>query len=381
MIVSAFAGVGKTTLAQMYKEDVIDLESGNFKWLENDGTEESKGNRKIQNPKYPINYLEAIKKANSQYKVVLISQHDVIRKCLDAVKLDYVVVYPEMSMKEEFIERYKARGNNEGFINLITSKWESWISNLNLIHNHKKIILGKGQYLSDFVEELGLPKLENKNNQETSITESDKKEDKTDEIVEEIVTDIVETVDKSVENQVVPVMNKDITISKMMEDGFYIDDLTLREFKVVENKVRAGMLIQAKNRLNRIDKLLDTLNKLEDELFNRIDGDITNLRTDRIMEMTKFISSLIKDTNDMVMSVIGNPKLQNFFIVDNSSSVTVEDTAGLDVTKRKKIRHAVQVVLDNLDKVEEGNLEDIENPNNIVIEGTQVVEEDSNANN
>lgn len=380
MIVSAFAGVGKTTLAQMYKEDVIDLESGNFKWLENDGTEASKGSRRIQNPKYPINYLEAIKKANSQYKVVLISQHDVIRKCLDAVKLDYIVVYPEISMKEEFIERYKARGNNDNFINLITSKWESWINDLNSIQNHQKIVLGKGQYLSDFAEKLGLSKLDNENNQEVSITKNDVKDIKTDEIVEEIVTGIVENVDKSVENQVIPVMNKDITISKMMEDGFYIDDLTLREFKVVENKVRAGMLIQAKNRLNRIDKLLDTLNKLEDELFNRIDEDITNLRTDRIMEMTKFISSLIKDTNDMVMSVIGNPKLQNFFIVDNSSNVTVEDTAGLDVTKRKKIRHAVQVVLDNLDKVEEGNLEDIENPNSIVIEGTQVIEEDSNAN-
>lgn len=283
-------------------------------------------------------------------------------------------------MKEEFIERYKARGNNDNFINLITSKWESWINDLNSIQNHQKIVLGKGQYLSDFAEKLGLSKLDNENNQEVSITKNDVKDIKTDEIVEEIVTGIVENVDKSVENQVIPVMNKDITISKMMEDGFYIDDLTLREFKVVENKVRAGMLIQAKNRLNRIDKLLDTLNKLEDELFNRIDEDITNLRTDRIMEMTKFISSLIKDTNDMVMSVIGNPKLQNFFIVDNSSNVTVEDTAGLDVTKRKKIRHAVQVVLDNLDKVEEGNLEDIENPNSIVIEGTQVIEEDSNAN-
>lgn len=376
MIVSAFAGVGKTTLAQMYKEDVIDLESGNFKWLDNDGTENLKGNKKIPNPKYPINYLEAIKKANSQYKVVLISQHDVIRKCLDAVKLDYIVVYPEIGLKEEFIERYKLRDNNDNFINLISSKWENWISDLNLIQNHKKIVINKGQYLSDFVEDFGLPKLDNQNTQEVSITDS-----KTEEIVEEIVTDIVETVDKSVENQVIPIVNKDITISKMMEDGFYIDDLTLREFKVVENKVRAGMLIQAKNRLNRIDKLLDTLNKLEDELFNRIDEDITNLRTDRIMEMTKFISSLIRDTNDMVMSVIGNPKLQNFFIVDNSSNVTVEDTVGLDITKRKKIRHAVQVVLDNLDRVEEGNLENIENPNNIIIESTQVEEEDSNANN
>ena len=47
----------------------------------------------------------------------------------------------------------------------------------------------------------------------------------------------------------------------------------------------------------------------------------------------------------------------------------------------RSIRHAVQVVLDNLDRVEEGNLENIENPNNIIIESTQVKEEDSNANN
>ena len=219
MIVSAFAGVGKTTLAQMYKEDVIDLESGNFKWLDNEGTENLKGNKKILNPKYPINYLEAIKKANSQYKVVLISQHDVIRKCLDAVKLDYIVVYPEIGLKEEFIERYRLRDNNDNFINLISSKWENWISDLNLIQNHKKIVINKGQYLSDFVEDFGLPKLGNQNIQEVSITDN-----KTEEIVEEIVTNIVETVDKSVENQVIPIVNKDITISKMMEDGFYIDD-------------------------------------------------------------------------------------------------------------------------------------------------------------
>lgn len=389
MIVSAFAGVGKTTLAQMYKEDVIDLESGNYKWIENGNTESTKGdNTRIQNPRYPINYLEAIKKANSEYKVVLISQHEVIRKCLDAVKLDYLLVYPDISLKEEFIDRYKSRGNNNNFVNLITNNWNRWIVDLNQIQNHAKIVLKSGQYLSDFIKELGLPELnkqdiqENQNeDKENASTEKVEKENKTEEIVEEIVTEIVETVDKPVENQMVPSVNRDITISKMMEDSFYIDDLTLREFKVVENKVRAGMLIQAKNRLNRIDKLLDTLNKLEDELFNRIEDDVTNLRTDRIMEYTKFISSLIKDTNDMVMSVIGNPKLQNFFIVDNSSSVTVEDTGGLDITKRKKIRHAVQVVLDNLDKVEEGNIESIENPNNIIIENAQSEEDNPNANN
>lgn len=364
MIVSAFAGVGKTTLAHKYGKDVIDLESGNFKWLENDGTEASKGNRREQNPKYPINYLEAIKKANTQYKVVLISQHEVIRKCLDAVKLDYILVYPNKNMKEEFIERYKKRGNSENFIDLISKEWDNWIDALDEIKTHSKIVLQQGQYLTDFAVELGLEEFEKVEEvkQDISIIES-----------KDVQKD-VETVDNSVDNSLQPTTSKNLTISGMMDDSFYIDDLTLREFKVIENKVRAGMLIQAKNRLNRVEKLLDTLNKLEDELFNRIEDDVKNMRMSTIMETTKFISSLIRDTNEMIMSVIGNPKLQNFFIVDNSSNVSVEDASGLDVNKRKKIRHAVQVVLENIDKVEDGNMQDIENPN-IVVEGTRVTEE------
>lgn len=366
MIVSAFAGVGKTTLAKKYGKDVIDLESGNFKWLENGNTEATKGdNKRTQNPKYPINYLEAIKKANTEYKVVLISQHSIIRKCLDAVKLDYVLVYPNIDMKDEFIQRYKNRGNNENFINLILNNWDSWIYDLDNVQNHTKIVLNKGQYLTDFVVELGL---------EEKVEESI-----SDEIIEQVTDEIVDNVDNNVENLPQILGNKDITISDMMDDKFYIDDLTLREFKVVENKVRAGMLIQAKNRLTRVDKLLNTLNTLEDELFNRIEEDISTMRLDRIMETTKFISTLIKDTNDMIMSVIGNPKLQNFFIVDNSSNVTVEDTNGLDVVKRKKIRHAVQVVLENIDKVENGNLQDISNPN-IIVQSNNQKEDNTNVN-
>ena len=371
MIVSAFAGVGKTTLAKKYNKDVIDLESGNYKWLENDGTEASKGERKSPNPNYPINYLEAIKKANSQNKVVLISQHEIIRKCLDTVKLDYIIVYPDKSMKEEFIQRYKNRGNSENFIQLISKEWDNWITALDAIDNHKKIVLQKGQYLSDYAVELGLEVVAEKKEEK-----QEKKEEIPEEIIDKVTDEIVETVDNSVENKLQTVSNKDLSISEVMDNKFYIDDLTLRDFKVVENKVRAGMLIQAKNRLNRVDKLLETLNKLEDTLFDRIEQDLDTMRTDRIVETTKFISTLIKDTNEMVMSVIGNPKLQNFFIVDNSSNVNIDDTTGLDVVKRKKIRHAVQVVLENLDKVEDGKVQEIENPN-VIIEEAQIVEEDN----
>ncbi|WP_304393266.1 hypothetical protein [uncultured Clostridium sp.] len=365
MIVSAFAGVGKTTLAKKYNKDVIDLESGNFKWLENGNTEATKGdNKRTQNPRYPINYLEAIKKANSEYKVVLISQHEVIRKCLDAVKLDYTVVYPDISMKQEFIERYQKRGNNEKFINLIISNWEKWISDLDKINNHNKIILQKGQYLEDYIDVLGL--VENKE----EIVEENKEENK-----EELSTEVVENVENYVENSVQKI-DKNVSISDVVEDEFYIDDLMLRELKSMENNVRAGMLVQAKNRLKRVDKMLNTLNVLEDELFDRFEREVSTMRTNQISDAIKLISDLISSTNSMIMSVIGNPKLQNFFIVDNSSNINIEEHDKLDINQRKKVRHAVQVVLSNIDKVEEGKTQDLKDPNIIIGEG-QVVEEES----
>lgn len=362
MIVSAFAGVGKTTLARKYNKDVIDLESGDFKWIESGNTEATKGdNTRTQNPKFPINYLEAIKKANSEYKVVLISQHEVIRKCLDAVKLDYIIVYPDISMKQEFIERYQKRGNNTGFINLIVHNWEKWISDLNMINGHEKIILQKGQYLEDYADRLGL--IEKKE----EIIEK--------EVEKELSTEPVENVDNSVENSLQK-CDKNLGISDVVEDNFYIDDLMLRELKSMENNVRAGMLVQAKNRLKRVDKMLNTLNVLEDELFNRFEEEASTMRTSSIADAIKLISDLISSTNSMIMSVIGNPKLQNFFIVDNSNNINIEENASLDLNQRKKVRHAVQVVLSNIDKVEEGNTQNLENPNVIIGEG-QVVEGES----
>ena len=190
MIVSAFAGVGKTTLAQKYSSDVIDLESGNYRWLNSDGTEQSKGTQRVPNPRFPINYLEAIKAANQKYKVVLISQHEVIRKCLDAVKLDYILAYPDMSMKEEFIERYRKRGNNENFIRLISTEWEKWIQALDSVHTHNKIVLQQGQYLTDYVVELGLEEYKEPEEQpiENKVTE---------EVIDVVTEQIVETVDSA----------------------------------------------------------------------------------------------------------------------------------------------------------------------------------------
>ena len=41
--------------------------------------------------------------------------------------------YPDERRKEEFIQRYKDRGNPEGFIKLVESNWEEWIREIQWI--------------------------------------------------------------------------------------------------------------------------------------------------------------------------------------------------------------------------------------------------------
>ena len=61
-IISAFPGIGKTTLVQTNK-NYVDLESSDYKWIDIDKTlsiEERKGTAKTINPDFPENYIQKI---------------------------------------------------------------------------------------------------------------------------------------------------------------------------------------------------------------------------------------------------------------------------------------------------------------------------------
>jgi hypothetical protein len=40
------------------------------------------------------------------------------------------LVYPDSRRKEEFIQRYKDRGNDDDFINLVATKWDDWMDEI-----------------------------------------------------------------------------------------------------------------------------------------------------------------------------------------------------------------------------------------------------------
>lgn len=54
-------------------------------------------------------------------------------------------------MKEEMINRYLSRGNQENFVNLLKANYERFVEDLSMDPN-EKVVLKTGQYLSDVVK-------------------------------------------------------------------------------------------------------------------------------------------------------------------------------------------------------------------------------------
>ncbi len=85
-------------------------------------------------------------------KIALISYHEDLVNYLIDNNIDYCLVYADISLRKEYINRMINRGNQENFIKEMTDE-EKWIEFYNIDEKDTKpkykIKLKKGQYLSD----------------------------------------------------------------------------------------------------------------------------------------------------------------------------------------------------------------------------------------
>ena len=149
IFIYAFTATGKSTISKKYS-NVIDMESTLYKYLGISKEDEKlKGtNRKI-NKEWPDNYFKALKEVESKYDYILISD-DICNNFLKVNNYEYWWVYPQIELKDEYLDRCKKRGNNDEFINWYSKLWEEWIRACkNDKGASRHIELKSNQYLED----------------------------------------------------------------------------------------------------------------------------------------------------------------------------------------------------------------------------------------
>ena len=99
MIIIGYQGIGKSSLAGPHL-GYIDLESSNFKV---DGMK-IEGWQKI--------YCNIAKHLSYQGFKVFVSSHEVVRRELKGCNEDVVVIYPDLKLKDEWIEKLRLRYEN-----------------------------------------------------------------------------------------------------------------------------------------------------------------------------------------------------------------------------------------------------------------------------
>ena len=130
-IISAFPGTGKSYYYGKYPNTTLDSDSSNFSWVK----DENGNNTKERNPEFPQNYINHIKENIGKYKYIFVSSHKEVRDALLDNCLFFYLVYPSENRKDEFLERYRSRGNDEKFIKLISDNWGKWVREIYWINN------------------------------------------------------------------------------------------------------------------------------------------------------------------------------------------------------------------------------------------------------
>lgn len=111
---------------------------------------------KERNPSFPQNYIDHIKcKIESgKYDCIFVSSHASVREALDKAGIEFTIVFPEDTCREEWIGRCFIRemnGEDGCSAKVLYDNWEQWITECyDTANNHKEIILKSGEYLSTY---------------------------------------------------------------------------------------------------------------------------------------------------------------------------------------------------------------------------------------
>ena len=137
LLCAAFPGTGKS---MMYRR----FSNGEKIILDSDSS-------KFNKDQFPQNYLQHIKNNIGKVDIIFISSHKEVRDMLVANNLPFTLIYPERSLKNEYLARYKDRGNSSQFIEMVEKNWDLWIEECENQKGCKHIVLPSMIFISDVI--------------------------------------------------------------------------------------------------------------------------------------------------------------------------------------------------------------------------------------
>ena len=169
LLIMAYMGTGKTETEKRYL-DVVDFDFQDYKYIYDESIrhlplEQRKGstNLRTENPEYPKNFInDALMYLNSG-KIVISPFIEHVFRAYDSYEFKekiqdvrVILVCPTKDNFDEYVERFRNRGNNEEFIARRQAEFSSLVDLFNGAEGYEKIVMKPGQFLSEALIESGI---------------------------------------------------------------------------------------------------------------------------------------------------------------------------------------------------------------------------------
>jgi hypothetical protein len=141
-IFATFPGTGKKFFIENNKDkSILNLSTTDFTHII-DG---------IKDPRYPKNYVDQIMENLGKYKVIFISTDETVLNYLNKKGVDFIIVYPSVYLKNEYLARFIESGKDQQYISHMEENWNSIIESFEDFDMVDQIKLHTNEFISDLI--------------------------------------------------------------------------------------------------------------------------------------------------------------------------------------------------------------------------------------
>jgi hypothetical protein len=136
-IIAAFCGTGKTYICQESAGRLIEFECWKYS----------------NSPGFPHSIVKRIISKCGTVDGIFISTNPMVLNVLPN-KMDVILIYPDLSLKDEYISRFVSRGSSDDFISMLSKYWKQWIVEAMAHPTERHIVLKSAEYIESVLPKL-----------------------------------------------------------------------------------------------------------------------------------------------------------------------------------------------------------------------------------